>query len=260
MLKNQLEDGNVETVKSEDFKSILKNINLDTFRNQAEDDIEDVLDCALCQSVVDDFLNLRRVSLRSQKQLRNLAIEFCTDFEIQSEEVCTGIIDLNVPIIIHIIDNRKELTSDVICGVIMSDTDCVSPSNANKLNFEVQISNSSDVQVESKQAHQSLMKSVPLNIVHITDIHVDYKYVKKAFADCEEPLCCHEIDSENEEDPKSQAGTWGDYRSCDTPLFAVVDAFQQIKKQHPVSFNVIILYNSSDTYSIQENRCDLFYW
>lgn len=242
MLKDQLEEGNVETVKSEDFKRILQNINFNTFRNQAQDDIADVLDCLLCQSVVNDYLNLRRVALRNQKHLRNLAIELCTDLEIQSEEVCTGIIDLNIPIIIHIIDTRKELTADVICSVIMSDNDCVSSSNANKLNFEVQISNSSNVQVESKQAHQSLMKSVPLNIVHITDIHVDYKYVKKAFADCEEPLCCHEIDSENEEDPKAQAGNWGDYRSCDTPWSAVVDAFQQIKKQHPVSFHDT-LYN-----------------
>lgn len=242
MLKNQLEEGNVETVKSEDYKNILQNINFVSSRNQAEDDIANVLDCILCQSFVNDFLNLRRISLRNQKQLRNLAIELCTDLEIQSEEVCTGIIDLNVPIITHIIDNRKELTSDVICSVIMSDKDCVSSSNENKLNFEVQISNSSNVLVESKKAHQSLKKSVPLNIVHITDIHVDYKYVKKAFADCEEPLCCHEIDSENEEDPKAQAGNWGDYRSCDTPWSAVVDAFQQIKRQHPVSYNVTLYY------------------
>lgn len=235
-MKNQLDEENVETIKSEDYKNILQNINIESFRNQAQDDIADVFDCILCQSVVTDLLNLRKISLRNQKQLRNLAIELCTDFEIQSEEVCTGVIDLNVPIITHIIDNRKELTSDVICGVIISDKDCVSSFNKNKQNFEVQISNSSNLLVESKKAHQSLKQSVPLNIVHITDIHVDFKYVNKAFADCEEPLCCHEIDSENEEDPKAQAGNWGDYRSCDTPWLAVVDAFKQIKKQHPVSY------------------------
>lgn len=235
-MKNQLDEENVETIKSEDYKNILQNINIESFRNQAQDDIADVFDCILCQSVVTDLLNLRKISLRNQKQLRNLAIELCTDFEIQSEEVCTGVIDLNVPIITHIIDNRKELTFDVICGVIISDKDCVSSFNKNKQNFEVQISNSSNLLVESKKAHQSLKQSVPLNIVHITDIHVDFKYVNKAFADCEEPLCCHEIDSENEEDPKAQAGNWGDYRSCDTPWLAVVDAFKQIKKQHPVSY------------------------
>jgi hypothetical protein len=50
--------------------------------------------CMTCRSVVDALLIYTRV--HSQDDLRNLLYSLCTYLGLQSEEVCAGVIDLNM--------------------------------------------------------------------------------------------------------------------------------------------------------------------
>lgn len=79
---------------------------------------------------------------------------------------------------------------------------------------------------------QSVGVERDLNIIHITDLHVDFNYLHKSNADCLELSCCHEKVSNSSAD--IEAGIWGDYRQCDSPYEAIVDALKQIKKEHSV--------------------------
>ena len=103
-----------------------------------------------------------------------------------------------------------------------------------------------------------------LQIVQITDIHVDPYYVPGSNADCGEPLCCRHT-SGIPKHPSKAAGVWGDYvsftlkvvhnsnndirradvytfsfifqRNCDTPVNTLRNTLKQISESHPnVSF------------------------
>lgn len=231
-IKNELE-ANVSDSRSESLQQIIKKISTQSVRQGG--DLENGFLCGMCTSVVDDFLSLRRIQSQSKQSLMALAVELCVDFEIQSEEVCHGIVQFNAPSIVYILDRRPDLSADTVCKLLLNDGNCVLPYNDNKLEFTIDVDDSKADEF-TKSNESSNNSSEPLTIIHISDIHFDPKYTTAAFADCDEPACCRETDDINEEDPGSLAGPWGDYRSCDTPWSAIVNAFHQITKQHSVTF------------------------
>jgi sphingomyelin phosphodiesterase len=239
-IKNQLHGTEGIETRSERLKQIVANVSLSSTRK--DDDFKDGFLCGLCFSVVDELLKMRRVEMASEQYLKNLALELCVDFEIQSEEVCHGFIELNSPSIAFIIDNRADLTSDSICKLLLNDGDCINPFNDDKLDFSVDIQPRENFNKTLKVSMKTSSDN-EIIIVHLTDVHVDFKYLKGASADCGEPACCREIDESNENDTESLAGHWGDYRSCDTPWHSIVDALQQIRKQHSVNTYYIHSYN-----------------
>lgn len=73
-------------------------------------------------------------------------------------------------------------------------------------------------------------------IAHITDPHYDPNYQIGTWAACDEPCCCRFDQPLPAGAPASDAAQrWGDYRDCDSPAEVVVDAFQQVRRQHQVS-------------------------
>lgn len=60
-------------------------------------------------------------------------------------------------------------------------------------------------------------------LIHLTDFHVDPKYMIGSNAKCKRPLCC-QSDYECPQDPEDAAGTWGDYRWCDVPWHSLENA------------------------------------
>jgi sphingomyelin phosphodiesterase len=223
-IKNQLHDDN-ET-RSERMKEIYSEIAVSEIRG-----VQSPFVCGLCYVVINNLFWMRRVQKRSDEYLTNLAMKMCVDLEIQSEEVCHGVIEYNAPSIIYIVDKRPELTADTVCKLLLNDGVCVFPTFDRTLDFSVKISE----RKPSNQSRETFEIGNNLTIIHFTDIHYDSKYQQGAFADCEEHACCREVDDVNEIDLSSNAGRWGDYRSCDSPLSAIRDAFHQIRKQHSVN-------------------------
>lgn len=236
-IKHQLHGDEAET-RSEALKKLLDKINHDK-ASLKSNLIEDDFLCATCVTVIEDFLNMRRVEVLSRKTISTLAIEMCVDFEIASEEVCRGSIELNIPTIIHIVDNRPDLSADTVCKLLLNDGDCSAPFRDESLDFTIEVDNGTSRDVLKSSDVDKQLQSENLVIIHITDIHVDFNYTKGASADCNEFACCRELDDVNDTDPEANAGNWGDYRSCDTPWHAVVDAFNQIRRQHSVKYSFV---------------------
>ncbi len=178
---------------------------------------------------------MRRVEKMNDTELIDISIEFCVALEIQSERVCEGLIRFNAPSIIHIVDSREDLSPETICGVLLDDGECSHPYKDKLLDFTVNIDKFEDVSENSVEKLSKFASNENLTIVHITDIHLDPKYQKGSLGVCKDYACCREFPSAYEEVNSSLiAGYWGDYRGCDTPENTIIDAFEQIKKQHEV--------------------------
>jgi hypothetical protein len=203
-IKNQLLDDDVNGTRSEEMKKIYNEIETSETRG-----VQSSFVCGMCYVVINNLLWMRRIEKRSDEYLTNLAMKMCVDLEIQSEEVCHGIIEYNAPSIIYIVDKRPELTADTVCKILLDDGVCIFPFFDRSLDFSVNISD----RKSSNQSREAFDIGSNLTIIHFTDIHYDSKYQPGAFADCEEFACCREIDDVNESDPTSIAGHWGDYRS-----------------------------------------------
>ena len=66
--------------------------------------------------------------------------------------------------------------------------------------------------------------------------------MENSHAHCVEPVCCR-AKTGVPENPDHRAGFWGDYRDCDSPWIAVVDAFEHIRDQHE---HIDIVYYTGD--------------
>ena len=198
--------------------------------------------CDVCFTSIEELMFIRRVELLNDTNLVDLVVELCTALEIQKERECRGIIELYAPTILYIIDNRQDLSAETVCKFLLNDGDCVNSHDDDILEFTVAIKDNNpreEVQneVETPEVLSTNSSSTDdMIIVHLTDIHVDMKYKTGAMAKCKKYACCRDI-NKNDTTVKSShlAGYWGDYRSCDTPLNAIEDAFHHIVEQHPVS-------------------------
>jgi len=198
--------------------------------------------CDVCFTSIEELLFIRRVELLNDTNLVDLAVELCTALEIQKEKECRGIIELYTPTILYIIDNREDLSAETVCKFLLNDGDCVNSHEDDVLEFTVAIKDYNpreEIQNEVETPEVLSTNSSFIDdmiIVHLTDIHVDLKYKTGAMAKCKKYACCRDINKNVTTVNSSHlAGYWGDYRSCDTPLNAIEDAFHHIVEQHPVS-------------------------
>lgn len=228
-LQNQIEANKTE-IKSESLKEIIADIPLPNTRQGGF--TQNVLLCGICSSLASNFMYRRRVLKQSEQELTKLAVDLCVLFRLQSDTVCRGVIQLNTPSIVFIVDSRPDLTSETVCRAVLNVGFCQLPYRDDKLDFTVTIDKGKSVDKLKVDRQNGISES--MIIVQLTDIHFDAKYKKGASADCDDYACCHDVKSTSAT-PNSTAGPWGDYRSCDTPRQAIENAFHQIMKQHSVT-------------------------
>lgn len=200
--------------------------------------------CAICMALSNLALYLRRVVRYDDQRAMDLSVAVCNMLRIQNEEVCRGILKYNVPPILFIIDNHRELNGDTVCKVVLEQGRCLRPpygAAAKNLEFTVNINEknvgkkslelTADVTAEATVVESRAASGESLTIIQITDIHYDPQYAEGSQADCELYACCRDANSSAS---TRTAGRWGDYHHCDTPWRAVVDVFEKIKKTFSV--------------------------
>lgn len=181
---------------------------------------KDIAICIICKSVLKPLLDMRRRGL-SDEGIRRKTTKLCTILNLQTKEVCEGVINLNLPILLHIVDSRPNLTSTTICGVLLESPSC--PLRDPQYDWTVSIDNG--------PPQTSLpSRGDNLKILQLTDIHYDPNYEVNGNAACAEPTCCRK--GQNKTGVTKLAGYWGDYGDCDTPWHAVEDALQHITDTH----------------------------
>lgn len=199
--------------------------------------------CTTCRATVnvlvetfrseDGELNGPNAAANSKKIL----IDLCNRFNVQTPEVCTGLVELNWDIIHYIIMNSSA-DARSLCGTLP-----IKICNVQQKTFDW------SVEIDTSKGLLTAAKSdIPhkterdLTIVHLTDIHFDPEYQPGALADCEEPLCCRRSPTSGTP-AEYKAGYWSDYRDCDTPLHMVKNALEHIKESHK---NIDYIYQTGD--------------
>jgi hypothetical protein len=90
-------------------------------------DIDDVpekqgsITCLGCRAAVNIVLNNRRKG-KDKNYLTKAAIKLCKELEAQPDEVCEGIVPINMESLTFIVDSRPELDGNAICSLIFQDT------------------------------------------------------------------------------------------------------------------------------------------
>lgn len=191
--------------------------------------------CVLCNSVFTTYMEQIRNGV-TKEDLSAQVHELCVTLNLQSDRVCTGLIERNIQEFMYIVNQRPTLTTEQMCGMIFQNLNCASEEALRGFDFTVNVDPNKPALSGSKDT--SIGQSAnDLVVAHITDPHYDPSYQVGSFAACEETNCCrYDQPIPPGSDPSVAAGRWGDYRYCDSPYEAVVDAFTQIRRQHSVGW------------------------
>ncbi|XP_011865164.1 PREDICTED: sphingomyelin phosphodiesterase-like [Vollenhovia emeryi] len=109
--------------------------------------------CVICQSALNTFLKLRREGM-SEESIRCRGIKLCSALNLAPDKVCEGAITINLPIILHIIDSRPNLTATTMCGVLLDSRSC--PLNDEKFNWTVNIDNGPPILIDPEESDETL--------------------------------------------------------------------------------------------------------
>jgi len=146
----------------------------------------------------------------------------CKGFS-QCEELCRGISDEYVPLLIPLLTNGTLSSQQVCAGVQL----CPAPLAPPRPGYYVPVpSNLSDDRGQRQWVSWSLTSGTG-TILHLTDVHFDTLYAAGSKTDCGEPLCCRA-----EWGPggaSNSAGQFGDY-NCDSPAILIDTLFSFLNK------------------------------
>ncbi|XP_013190308.2 sphingomyelin phosphodiesterase 1 [Amyelois transitella] len=242
------------------------------------------LECIACRSIFSALFEGVAAG-QSDAELTETITVLCESLGIQTHNVCSGAIALNLPIMNYIIRTTPEASPRTFCALLLQD----SMSDAcphDDPRFEWQV----DLPPVPDSVAIPIIEQRPLKIAIITDAHIDPLYEAYGVAACDEPTCCRvgqkpaqryrqqrkisedlyekalvdckgvkmlniSVASEMRRQRKMYypttikqneppAGYWGDYRNCDTPLWAYDDVIDRIAETHP---DIDMVYYVGDT-------------
>ncbi|XP_011178147.1 sphingomyelin phosphodiesterase [Zeugodacus cucurbitae] len=158
---------------------------------------------------------------------KKVMLDVCNRLNLQTREVCAGLFDLNWPILNYTIHNTVADTRS-LCGILPISFCKVKQT---QFNFTLKIDGSAAA-VDGPKSNIPAKSDADLKIVQLTDIHYDPEYEPGSLAVCPEPMCCQLSSASGVIEASKQAGYWGDYRDCDTPLHLIENAFDHIREVH----------------------------
>lgn len=234
-------------IKPRLFDDNYRLINLNRIFRQTSRRVIDQLVCKACVAATNGFIIARR-SRASKSMLQKTAVQLCVSFNIENEEVCSGVIESNINIFLYIIDNKKGLFGDRICSIVLQDRGCGTVDSTWKIK----------IPQERAPPVSAPSTGTTFKILHLTDFHLDNLYTPGGNARCDAPLCC-QSDQGNASIQSDACGYWGDYRNGDAPLHSVENVFDEA-----VHHDFDVVYFTGDivshrvwSTSVEGNRRDL---
>ncbi|XP_043471211.1 sphingomyelin phosphodiesterase 1-like [Leptopilina heterotoma] len=213
-------------IKSSLLKQAIKALALPTALQRKDfkalEGIQAITICTICNVMVKTIVILRKGGTAPETISKSIA-DLCTLFNLQTEEVCSGVVQLNAPIILKIVDAKPNIKASDVCGVILQSQACSTSSS--EYNWSIDVDDSEPKLIPTTNDNE-MMK-----ILQITDIHYDPNYEVNGNAGCAEPTCCRMGQNSTNKRGKL-AKYWGDYNFCDAPWHAVVDALDHMKNTH----------------------------
>lgn len=180
--------------------------------------------CIACQKI------MAQVSARmkmQQETLSNIAIPFCTALSsVLPYPICIGLLKIGSTDIGGIFPAIDMLGPDgqTLCAFMFGS--CTLPAPP-KLDLNALMKGRTR---KPKQRATSHCKKEPLKVLHISDYHLDMRYVVGSEAKCNAPLCCRVMPYTNVSAPILEpASLFGNYL-CDTPEPLATSIFRNVPK------------------------------
>ncbi|PWY91733.1 acid sphingomyelinase [Aspergillus sclerotioniger CBS 115572] len=192
-------------------------------------DIEDATTCAACEALL---VVLQALAHLGNDDFVDVITEVCILAGVDDDDVCKGAIGLEGPILAHDLRNMDvpSKTAVLFCTTIFGL--CNYPAVAE---YSVEFPSAKPVNA-SRPAPSG---ETPLQIVHISDIHVDLSYETGASYNCTKPICCRPYTTSDDPDVTDYpAGEYGNH-NCDAPLTLEESMYAAIKELVPDSSFVI---------------------
>ncbi|KUJ07393.1 calcineurin-like phosphoesterase [Mollisia scopiformis] len=169
-------------------------------------DIEDAASCTACEALL---VILKVLAHTGNDNFVDVITEICILAGVDDDDVCKGAIALEGPILAH--DLRVMTigtrTSELFCLTVFGL--CQWP------NVEAYTVSMTDKPDTSRPA---VSGKTPIQVVHISDIHVDLSYEVGASYDCTKNICCRPYTSADAPGNNSYpAGEYGE-PTCDSPV------------------------------------------
>lgn len=186
-------------------------------------DIEDLAECSACQALL---VVLQALAHLGNDAFTDTIIEVCVLLQIEDDDVCTGAIGLEGPILAHDLRNMDipSKTSELFCLTIFGL--CQWPA----------VDTSYSVSMSAKPANASRPESsgqTPIQIVHISDIHVDQNYTTGTSYNCTKNVCCRAYDADDAVGVTDYpAGAYGNVE-CDSPVTLEESLYAAIEELVP---------------------------
>lgn len=169
-------------------------------------DIENAATCTACEALL---IVLKVLAATGNANFVQVITDVCIDAGVEDADVCTGAIALEGPILAH--DLRQMTigtrTSTLFCLTVFGL--CQWPDVEE---YNVTLS------AKPNTARPNPSGETPIQIVHISDIHVDLFYETGASYNCTKNICCRPYTSDDEPGITDYpAGEYGNH-ACDSPL------------------------------------------
>ncbi|KAH8398701.1 hypothetical protein KR215_011863, partial [Drosophila sulfurigaster] len=200
--------------------------------------------CTLCRSIVNVFISTVRDEdgelngENSAALMKTIAMDVCRRLELQTEEVCDGLITSELPAVDYILRNSV-MDSHSFCSLFLGITFC-DTAKAPNYNWTLTVDTNGEAMTGSKSDTPKHSDS-DFKICQFTDIHHDPLYEPGSLATCDEPMCCQKVQS-GVEGTSDAAGYWGDYRDCDLPWRSFESALDHAAKTEECTY----IYQTGD--------------
>ncbi|KAF9438217.1 hypothetical protein BGZ76_009144 [Entomortierella beljakovae] len=184
------------------------------------------LDCVSCVTLLGTLKELSKVSTTSALDSLN---KLCMKYADVPTDVCTGLVDLQGPIGLDVL-NKADLSDGDAKYICYQLAGICSTPDVTSGNVTFPKPRPDNVTIPSPSGHQ-------VDVLHISDWHVDPDYVPGSEAVCGYPTCCRTF-QDSPAVPVRAAASWGDY-NCGTPQKLADDMIQNIPKFTNASFSIM---------------------
>ncbi|KAG0316899.1 hypothetical protein BGZ99_006621 [Dissophora globulifera] len=202
-------------------------------RGWVTDKLRDLFSKALksleCGACVTALVGAKDIAILNKSWVLDAASSLCTEFKLFPSDVCSGLVYSQGPVILDSLLAANLLSGDGkyfcfqalgVCpatGVTSGSPTFPKPKPANAV----------------APAHSGNQ----IDVLHLSDWHVDDHYVVGSEGDCNRPMCCRNY-ADSPLTPKRAASTWGDYK-CDSPIKLGQDLLKYVPNVANVNFTIL---------------------
>ncbi|KAF8932259.1 Metallo-dependent phosphatase-like protein [Dissophora ornata] len=184
------------------------------------------LECGACVAAL---TGAKDVAYLNKNWVLDAANSLCQDLKLMDADVCQGLVSSQGPVFVEALLQANLLSGDgkLICFQVLGV--CPAPGvSSGTLTFPKP--RPANPVVPAPSGNQ-------VDVLHLSDWHVDSQYTPGSEGACNKPLCCRKY-ADSPATPTRAASSWGDY-SCDSPVKLGQDLLKYVPTVSNVNFTIL---------------------